>query len=121
MHFAISVMSIRRFSTLGLFIGAALFYTGCQLTKSSKAWNTVTQASIPRDSSEAYAQSLHRLLAEQGIKTTVVTFRYAVNGYWAPETRTETAVLYRNDETTPNEPWWLMDNTRGAPLWLPNG
>src|SRR5215210_3008844 len=95
----------------------------CQSLERSKGWDTVMTARIPgrgdQMQSEAYAQQMHEQLSGKGVENKLITLRYTTYGR-EQRVMTHGAVIYRN-ETTPEFPWWFVDNTRAAPLWLPNG
>jgi hypothetical protein len=108
--------------------------SGCGMFKSSEAWETVMNTKIPGRGdpaqSDAYARQLQHVLAAKGIESKIVTFRYSVNSRGV-NVRSDgksvvtglsefSVLLYRND-TTPDNPWWMMDNALSAPVWLPNG
>src|SRR5207302_553817 len=114
-----------RFAVLSVLLGAALFASsGCQMFQRSKAWELATSERIPGQGdwtrSDEYARDLQKLLAANGVPNKRVTFRYTVNSRGGEEKSvTQSVVIYR-DDLSPKYPWWLMDNQRGSPTWLPN-
>ena len=109
-----------------MFLAAVFALSGCQMFQRSKAWELATSASehIPGQGdwarSDEYARGLQKLLAENGVPNKRVTFRYTVNSRRGEEKSvTQSVVIYR-DDLSPKYPWWLIDNLREAPTWLPN-
>ncbi|MEA3187800.1 MAG: hypothetical protein QOD99_1630 [Chthoniobacter sp.] len=115
-------ISRRIVTLLGLALVPGIF-SGCQLFQRSEAWDTIMHSQIPGRGDQAgnrtYAGELRHLLNEKRIENKLVTFRYSVGTRSGPIVVQRSAVIYR-DPTTPTYPWWLMDNFRSAPTWLPN-
>lgn len=102
----------------------ALCVCSCRTVKRSEAWTTVTSMQTPRRGdprhSENFAREMHAQLIAKGVESKLVRIRYTTNRNGQEQTRIHEAVVYRN-ETTPDYPWWFMDNMRTTPEWLPNG
>jgi hypothetical protein len=98
---------------------------GCQVFRRSETWAKVTDVRVDtrgsHDPSSAYADELHRTLANDRVEHKVVTYQYRYTTRLREEAvATRTAVIYK-DQNTPGYPWWLMDDRTGKPVWLPNG
>jgi hypothetical protein len=95
--------------------------TGCA---ASQTWKTVMQSradfhSNEADAFEAYAAKLHHVLRDASVEHKVVTYQYHyLSCLRGEEVGTRTAVLYR-DDFDPANPWWLMEEDIGRPVWLP--
>jgi hypothetical protein len=95
--------------------------TGCA---ASQTWNTVIQSRADFHSNdeyafEAYAAKLHHILRDASVEHKVVTYQYHYISCLRGEVaETRTAVLYR-DDFDPANPWWLMEEDIGRPVWLP--
>lgn len=111
---------------LALSIAVCLGFTGCQVFERSEAWEQAVRTRPAEtwrdpDPSRAYAAKLHRVLADRGIEHKVVTYQFRYTTRLREEAvGTRTAVIYR--DTRPSKfPWWLKDDRRHLPFWLPNG
>jgi hypothetical protein len=106
-------------------LAVCLTLTGCTAFKKSQTWEKVTETRGQRpeggaDPSNAYAKKLHTVLTANKVEHKLVTYQYRYKTRLREEAvGTRTAVLYK-DETNPSNPWWLMDERLGKPLWLPN-
>jgi hypothetical protein len=110
---------------LSISIAVCLALTGCTAFKKSQTWEKVTETRGERtaanaDPSQAYAEKLHTVLKKSKVEHKLVTYQYHYTTRLREEAvGTRTAVLYK-DETNPKNPWWLMDERLGKPVWLPN-
>ena len=109
---------------ISLSLAAGLTLTGCSVFKKSQTWEKVTQAKpdvrAEADPSKAYASQLHRELAKDNVEHKVVTYQYRYRTRLREDAvGVRTAVVYK-DNTDPNNPWWIMDERLGKPVWLPN-
>ncbi|MEA3209984.1 MAG: hypothetical protein QOE70_3041 [Chthoniobacter sp.] len=103
----------------------ALTLSGCSAFQTSPTWKKVVETRAGHapttEPDPAYADRLHRVLASDQVEHKVVTYQFRYQTALREEAvGTGTAVVYR-DATTPSYPWWLMDETLTAPVWLPNG
>jgi hypothetical protein len=106
---------------------AALLLSGCAIFQRSPTWARVVDSRAdyegPADAGgkEGYINHLHQVLSNAGVEHKVVTFLFRYHSVSREESvETATAVIYR-DETTPRNPWWVMDEYHHVPTWLPNG
>lgn len=103
-------------------IAVCVGLVGCQ----SPTWNAVVgvrpgNAYLQTDPSAYYAGKLHAVLLEQGIEHYVVTYQYHYySNHYEEAVAKRTAVVYR-DNANAQHPWWLMDDRRATPFWLPQG
>ena len=111
--------------SLTLSIAACVALTGCQIVHQSPTWKKVvsTRITLPRegDTSKIYAEGLHRELLAAGIEHKVVTYEYTYRANLRSEATGERTVVIYRDDVNPKYPWWVKDERRGRPLWLPNG
>ncbi|HEX8312929.1 MAG TPA: hypothetical protein VF614_16515, partial [Chthoniobacteraceae bacterium] len=110
---------------LSLSFALTLGLSGCQVFTKSPTWDKVTkvraQTLETEDPSQAYANELHRVLADEAVEHKVVTYQYRYTTRLREEAiGTRTAIIYR-DSHNGSYPWWLMDDRTGRPVWLPNG
>ncbi len=110
---------------LSLSIAACIALSGCQIFHKSPTWKTVvrTRVAVPRgeDASRVYADGLHHRLQAGRVEHKVVTYEYRYRSRLRDDATAErTAVIYR-DDANPKYPWWIKDESRGRPTWLPNG
>ena len=107
--------------SLALAVGLTL--AACEGSKQKTTWQKVTETKPDKvaaaDPGEAYTNKLHKMLTAEKVQHKVVTYQYHY------ETRlrdqavgTHSAVLYK-DNSNPQNPWWLMDERLGKPVWLP--
>ena len=106
-------------------IAACAVLAGCQIFQPSPTWKKVVnlRVALPRegDASKIYAEALDRELTANGVEHKIVTYQYRYRSRLSDAATAEhTAVIYR-DDANPKYPWWLKDERRGRPLWLPNG
>ena len=111
--------------SISLSLAVCLTLTGCSVFKKSKTWEKVTQAKpdvrAEADPSKAYASQLHRDLAKDNVEHKVVTYQYRYKTRLREDAvGVRTAIVYK-DNTNPANPWWIMDERLGKPVWLPNG
>ena len=106
-----------------LALAAGLTLAACEGSKQKTTWQKVTETKPDKvaaaDPGDAYTKKLHKLLTAEKVEHKVVTYQYHY------ETRlrdqavgTHSAVLYK-DNSNPQNPWWLMDERLGKPVWLP--
>ena len=111
--------------SLCLSLAVCLALTGCQVFQKSQTWEKVSQvrpdpAPDNGDPSAAYAEKLHRVLSASHIDHKIITYQYRYTTRLREEAvGTRTAVVYK-DNSDPHNPWWLMDDRLGKPVWLPN-
>jgi hypothetical protein len=74
---------------------------------------------IATGDSSAYAAKLHRVLKAASVEHRVVTYEYHYTTHFFHEdvVETHTAVVYR-DDNDPSNPWWLMEDRLGKPVWV---
>ena len=110
---------------LSLSIAACIALTGCQLFHKSPIWKKVvsTRIALPRegDTSKIYAEGLHRELLAGDIEHKVVTYQYSYRSHLRSDATAERTVVIYRDDVNAKYPWWLKDERRGRPVWLPNG
>ena len=111
--------------SISLSLAVCLTLSGCSVFKKSQTWEKVTKAKpdirAEPDPSKAYASHLHRDLAKDNVEHKVVTYQYRYKTRLREDAvGVRTAVVYK-DNTNPNNPWWIMDERLGKPVWLPNG
>ena len=72
------------------------------------------------DAKDSYLNRLHQVLTNAGVEHKLVTYQFHYhNAHWEEAVESATAILYR-DDTTPRNPWWVMDEYHHVPVWLPN-
>lgn len=113
-------------SRLALVLSASLLLCGCSVFRQSPTWDSVVasrsqyHSSASLDAKDGYLNHLHQVLLNAGVEHKVVTYQFRYfNPYREESAETATAILYR-DSTTPNHPWWIMDEYHHVPVWLPN-
>ena len=107
--------------SLALAVGLTL--AACEGSKQKTTWQKVTETKPDKvaaaDPGEAYTNKLHKLLTTEKVEHKVVTYQYRYQTRMRDEAvGTHSAVLYR-DNSDPKNPWWLMDERLGKPVWLP--
>jgi hypothetical protein len=108
-----------------LFISLAFLVVlpGCSAFKKSQTWQQVVDNRADRLAAAGkagYPDKLHAVLAAQNVEHKIVTYQYRYKTRLREEAiGTGKAVLYR-DTTTPESPWWAMDENTGFPVWVPN-
>lgn len=107
--------------TLALAVGLTL--AACEGSKQKTTWQKVTETRPDKvaaaDPGEAYTNKLHKVLAADKVEHKVVTYQYRYQTRMRDEAvGTHSAVLYK-DNSDPHNPWWLMDERLGKPVWLP--
>jgi hypothetical protein len=112
---------------LSFALAAALLLSGCSVFHRSPTWASVVASrshysdSGSADAKDGYIGHLHQVLEQEGVEHRVVTYQFHFHNVYREEgVQTATVILYR-DETSPNNPWWAMDEYHHVPMWLPNG
>jgi hypothetical protein len=108
---------------LSLSLAVAVTLTGCAAFRKSQTWEKVVENRSDRIAARGgdYTNELHKVLTSDNVEHKVVTYEYRYRTRLREEAvDTRTAVIYR-DATTPNYPWWIMDEHLSTPRWLPNG
>ena len=106
-----------------IILAVGLTLAACEGSKQKTTWQKVTETKpdkvVAADPGDAYASKLHKMLTAEKVEHKVVTYQYHY------ETRlrdqavgTHSAVIYK-DNSNPQNPWWLMDDRLGKPVWLP--
>jgi hypothetical protein len=113
-------------SPLSIALAASLTLTGCALLHRSPTWDAVVKSrshysdAAAASAKDGYLQHLHRVLSDAGVEHKIVTYQIHFHNVYREEAvDTATAILYR-DETTPRDPWWVMDEYHNVPVWLPS-
>ena len=107
--------------TLALAVGLTL--AACEGPKQKTTWQKVTETKPDKvaaaDPGEAYTNKLHKMLTAEKVQHKVVTYQYRYETRMRDQAvGTHSAVLYK-DDSNPQNPWWLMDERLGKPVWLP--
>lgn len=106
-----------RFLTLALCLALA----GCSGAKQKTTWQKVREIKPDSTSAtaDAYVNKVHKMLAENKVEHKVVTYQFRYQTRMREEALgTRTAVIYK-DNSNPKNPWWLVDERAGKPMWLP--
>jgi hypothetical protein len=105
-------------------IVSCIFVAGCAAGRKSVVWQQVIDS--PRvssgkgNASEAYSSALHSTLQKARVPHKVVTYNYPFRSKFdGAGTAQRTSVIYR-DASSPEYPWWLMDERLTRPVWLPS-
>ena len=112
-------------ASFSVVLAASLALCGCSIFQRSPAWESVVASraqygSGSVDAKDSYLEHLHRVLSGAGVEHQLVTYQFHFhNAYREESVETAKAILYR-DETTPRNPWWIMDEFHHVPVWLPN-
>ena len=111
-------------TSLSLFLAAALAMSGCSVFRRSPTWDSVvasrSQYSGSGDAKDGYLNHLHEVLASAGVAHKLVTYQFHyLNAYREEAVESASAILY-SDDTTPQNPWWVMDEYHHVPVWLPS-
>ena len=106
-----------------LALAAGLTLAACEGSKQKTTWQKVTETKPDKvavaDPGEAYTNKLHKLLTAEKVEHKVVTYQYRYETRMRDQAvGTHSAVLYK-DNSNPDNPWWLMDERLGKPVWLP--
>ena len=108
-----------------LILAVGLTLAACEGSKQKTTWQKVTETKPDKvtaanaDPGEAYTAKLHKVLAAEKVEHKVVTYQYRYQTSMRDEAvGTHQAVLYK-DNSDPKNPWWLMDERLGKPVWLP--
>lgn len=108
--------------SLTLALAATLLLGGCSVFRRSPAWEAVMQTphTGAEDGKEGYLNDLHRSLSSAGVEHKLVSYQFHYRNVYGEESvGAAVAIIYR-DETTPSNPWWIMDESHHTPVWLPN-
>ncbi|MCE9609282.1 MAG: hypothetical protein K8R23_03545 [Chthoniobacter sp.] len=109
-------------SSLTLAVCFAL--AACTPAKQKSAWQQVRETKPDKvaansDPTEAYRTKLHKVLAENKVEHKLVTYQYRYKTRMREDALgTQTAVIYK-DNSDPENPWWLVNERTGRPVWLP--
>jgi hypothetical protein len=113
-------------ASLSLLLAAALAVSGCSAFQRSPVWESVVNSRAQytgaeaTDAKDGYLNHLHQILRAAGVAHKLVTYEFTFHDpYREVGVQTASAILYR-DETTPRNPWWIMDEYHHVPVWLPN-
>ncbi|MGB8169804.1 MAG: hypothetical protein WCF18_20045 [Chthoniobacteraceae bacterium] len=111
-------------TSLSLVLAASLAFSGCSIFHRSPAWESVVSSrshySDSADAKGGYLNHLHQVLTSAGVAHKLVTYQFRYHNVYREEAvDSATAILYR-DDTTPQNPWWVMDEYHHVPTWLPN-
>ena len=108
-----------------LALAVCLTLAACEGSKQKTTWQKVIETKPDKataantDRGEAYTDKLHKLLTTEKVEHKVVTYQYRYQTRMRDEAvGTLQAVLYK-DNSDPHNPWWLMDERLGKPVWLP--
>ena len=108
-----------------LILAVTLTLAACEGSKQKTTWQKVTEtkpdkiAAANTDAGESYTAKLHKVLAAEKVEHKVVTYQYHYQTRMRDEAvGTHQAVIYK-DNSDPKNPWWLMDERLGKPVWLP--
>lgn len=109
---------------LSIALAASLVLCGCSVFHRSPTWDSVVASrshySGSVDAKDSYLNRLHQVLQSAGVEHKLVTYSIHIHNVYGEEgIQTATAILYR-DETTPRNPWWVMDEYHHVPVWLPS-
>ena len=112
---------MKKSASLVLAVGLTL--AACEGSKQKTTWQKVTETRPDKvaaaDPGDAYTKKLHKVLATEKVEHKVVTYQYRYQTRMRDEAvGTHSAVLYK-DNSDPQNPWWLMDERLGKPVWLP--
>lgn len=106
-----------------LITGAAIFLTGCEASKRSRAWEIIHTArhAGPHvdEPAVAYAKRLHGALQDARVEHKIVTFKFRYESRLLLNREGEETVVIYRDTATPAHPWWLMAERLSTPVWLP--
>lgn len=111
---------------LAIVLAASLVLCGCSVFQRSEVWDTVVKSRSEYSGGggmgdkDGYINHLHRVLTDAGVEHKIVTYQFHFwNAYREDSVQTATAVIYRDDWNAKN-PWWVMDEYRTVPVWLPS-
>ena len=109
--------------TYSLVLAVTFTLAACEGSKQKTTWQKVTETRPDKvaaaDPGEAYTAKLHKLLTADKVEHKVVTYQYRYQTRMREEAvGTHQAVIYK-DNSDPANPWWLMDERLGKPVWLP--
>jgi len=107
-----------------LALAVCLALTACEGSKQKTTWEKVKETKPDKvaksgDRSESYTNKLHQVLKADKVEHKLVTYQYRYKTRMRDDAvGTHSAVIYK-DNTNPANPWWLMDDRLGKPVWLP--
>lgn len=105
-------------------LAVCLALTACNGSKQKSTWQKVRETKpdkVPAsvDSNEAYTKKLNKVLNENKVEHKVVTYQYRYKTRMREDAvGTHSAVIYK-DNSDPENPWWLVNERTGKPVWLP--
>ncbi len=110
--------------SLSLALSATLLLSGCSVFQRSPTWDLVVRGNTSggdvTEGKGGYIDRLHQILAGAGVEHKVVTYQYHwLNAYREEAMQAGILIIYR-DDSTPSNPWWITDQYRHTPVWVPN-
>lgn len=105
-------------------LAVCLTLTACNGSKQKSTWQQVRETKPDKvastaDPNEAYTKKLNKVLNENKVEHKVVTYQYHYKTRLREEAvGTHSAVIYK-DNSDPENPWWLVNERTGKPVWLP--
>jgi len=109
--------------TLSLALAASIFLSGCSVFQRSPTWDLVVRGNTSgrvEEGKGCYINHLHQLLTGAGVEHKIVAYQYhSLNAYREESIQAGVLIIYR-DDTTPHNPWWITDEYRHVPVWVPN-
>lgn len=105
-------------------LAVCLTLSACNGSKQKSTWQKVRETKPDKvaataDPSEAYTKKLNKVLNENKVEHKVVTYQYRYKTRLREEAvGTHSAVIYK-DNSDPENPWWLVNERTGKPVWLP--
>ena len=110
--------------TAAIFASTAILLGGCHPSQRSDTWRKVTKVPHPAreagDADRVFAADLHRLLLESHVPHKVVTTEFSYQSAYTGTTNASRTVVVYEDATGRGSGWWLADERRSTPLWLPD-
>jgi len=107
-----------------LALAMCLTLTACNGSKQKSTWQKVRETKPDKvaataDPSAAYTKKLNKVLNEHKVEHKVVTYQYRYKTRLREDAvGTHSAVIYK-DNSDPENPWWLVNERTGKPVWLP--
>jgi hypothetical protein len=105
-------------------LAACLALTACNGSKQKSTWQKVRETKPDKvqasaDPNEAYTRKLNKVLNENKVEHKVVTYQYRYKTRMREDAvGTHSAIIYK-DNSDPENPWWLVNERTGKPIWLP--
>ena len=107
-----------------LALAMCLTLTACNGSKQKSTWQKVRETKPDKvaataDPSAAYTKKLNKVLNEHKVEHKVATYHYRYKTRLREDAvGTHSAVIYK-DNSDPENPWWLVNERTGKPVWLP--